>query len=383
MKKINIIFFYAAFLPFHVFASQLTQEKLQSLDKFVQQSMHKYHVPAVSLSLIENGKIVYTHAYSAQANIKVTPQTLFQSASVGKSVAAYGALLLVDKGKLKLDKNINNYLTSWKIPESPYTEKIPVTLRTILSMTSGLSVPGFIGQSVNSPLPTLGEILRGHPPAENPPVEVKFIPGSKYYYSGGSYEVLEQLIEDVTNLSFSNYMQNFVLNPLKMSHSRFIAILPKNLWTEAVSGYLKDEIMIKGRWNIIPALGAGGMWTTPTDLAMFTIEVIKSFHGEGKLSKELAQAMLTCQKNTDFGLGFVIDGCENTLNFRKEGHNIGFYNWLIAFPYTKQGLVIMTNSENGTPLIKDVVAEVSALLNWPTHYPIVDESQSIPATNCS
>ena len=74
----------------------------------------------------------------------------------------------------------------------------------------------------------------------------------------------------------------------------------------------------------------------------------------------------------------MIDGCGKSLNFRKEGHNIGFYTWLIAFPYTKQGAIVMTNSENGMPFIKETIREISKQLKWPHHYPIVDESQQIP-----
>jgi CubicO group peptidase (beta-lactamase class C family) len=356
----------------------------QSFDALVYTAMKKYHVPVVSLAIIDQGKIIYTHAYSIDKKLAVTTHSLFQSASIGKSVTAYGALLLVDKSNINLDENVNHYLTSWKIPDSPYTTQAKVTLRNILDMTSGLSVSGFAGHSPHDVLPTLKQILNGEPPAENQAVQVIFKPGSKYYYSGGSYEVLEQLIEDVTDTSFSSFMTDHVLMPLAMHNSQFIAVLPKNLWASAVPGFLKDGEMIKGRWKIIPALGAGGMWTTPIDLAKFAINVMHSFSGQGGLiSKKLAQEMLTRQKNTDFGLGFVIDGCGKNLNFRKEGHNIGFYNWLIAFPHTKQGAIIMTNSENGVPLIKEIMQKISQQYKWPDHYPIVDESEHVPvASGC-
>ncbi len=356
----------------------------QSFDAFIYNAMKKYHVPIVSLAIIDHGKIIYTHAYSIDKKLVVTTHSLFQSASIGKSVTAYGALLLVDKSKINLDENVNHFLTSWKIPDSPYTTQTKVTLRNILDMTSGLSVPGFAGHSPHDVLPTLKQILNGESPAENQAVHVIFEPGSKYYYSGGSYEVLEQLIEDVTDTSFSNFMTSHVLIPLAMKNSQFIAVLPKTLWSYAVPGFLKDGEMITGKWKIIPALGAGGMWTTPIDLATFAINVMHSFSGQdGLISKKLAHEMLTRQKNTDFGLGFVIDGCGKNLNFRKEGHNIGFYNWLIAFPDTKQGAIIMTNSENGVPLIKDIIQKMSQLYKWPDHYPIVDESAQVPvASGC-
>lgn len=359
-------------------------DRNDSIDQAVYQAMRKYSLPAVSLAVIDHGRIVYARAYSSDSQSDINEDSLFQSASIGKSVSAYGALLLVDGKKIELDKNVNKYLNSWRIPDNSYTATQKVTLRNILDMTSGLSVSGFAGNSVGDRLPTLQQILNGQPPAENPPVRVIFVPGSRYYYSGGSYEVLEQLVEDMTNSSFSDYMQNQVLNPLDMDHSQFIAVLPKSEQKQAVSGYLADGKMIPGRWKIIPALGAGGMWTTPSDLASFAINVMDSYNGrhDGLLSKQLAHEMLARQANTDFGLGFVVDGCGNNLNFRKEGHNIGFYNWLIAFPATRQGAVIMTNSDNGLPAIKDIMDAISQEYEWPAHYPLVDESEQIPGKAC-
>jgi CubicO group peptidase (beta-lactamase class C family) len=381
MKKtiicLLIIIFITGF-PYQSFALD-QKNQVGSIDEFIYKKMTQYDVPVVSLAIIEYGKIIYKKAYSLDKKLTVTPHSLFQSASVGKSVTAYGALRLVDKGKIKLDENLNHYLISWKIPDSPFTARSNVTLRNVLDMTSGLSVPGFFGHSVHDVLPTLKQILNGESPAENKPVRVIFLPGSQYYYSGGSYEVVEQLIEDLVRKSFSTFMQEEVLFPLDMKKSQFIAVLSKASRSKAVPGFLKNGKMIEGKWKIIPALGAGGLWATPTDLAKFTLNIFQSYEGKaaGLLSKKLAYEMLTRQKNTDFGLGFVIDGCGKNLNFRKEGHNIGFYNWLIGFPYTQQGAVIMTNSENGMPLIKDLIQKISQTYKWPKHYPIVDESERI------
>lgn len=363
---------------FSLFISSISYAQ-NPIDPFILQTMQQYHIPALSLSIIDQGKIVYTRTYSILPNLPVSENSLFQSASISKSLTAYGALKLVDEGKLNLDQDVNSYLKSWQIPANPYTQQHKVTLRNILDMTSGLSVSGFLGSSTADPVPTLKQILNGEPPAENQPVKVQFVPGSRYFYSGGSYEVLEQMIEDVTHQSFSKFMAQHVLHPLAMTHSQFIAILPKSLWQQAVPGFLKNDEMIPLRWKSIPALGAAGMWTTSGDIAKFAIDVMKSYRGEGGLiSKQLAKQMLTRQQNTDFGLGVVISGCGKNLNFRKEGHNIGFYNWLIAFPNTRQGAVVMTNSEHGIPAIKAIMEYIAKRYNWPDFYPITDESQQIP-----
>ncbi|MGB6976270.1 MAG: serine hydrolase domain-containing protein [Gammaproteobacteria bacterium] len=352
----------------------------QELNQIVLKSMEQYHVPAVSLAIIDHHRLVYAHAYSIEPDLKVNNKSLFQAASLSKSVTAFGALLLVDQEKISLDKNVNDYLRSWKVTENAYTKKSKVTLRHLLDMTSGLSVSGFAGNEINDKLPTLQQILNGERPASNEPVKVFFTPGSKYFYSGGSYEVVQQLIEDVSHATFANFMDENVFEPLGMRNSHFISVLPKYLQNYAVPGFLKEGNRIPGNWKIIAALAAGGMWTTPTDLTKFVLNVMKSYHGKtsGLLSKNLARTMLTRQENTDFGLGVIVDGCNKNLNFRKEGHNLGFYNWLIVFPNTGQGAVVMTNSENGVPVIQAIIKRIAQFYKWPTHYPLVDESEQIP-----
>lgn len=375
---LTLILFYLSLN--HAFGQNIPENKIQQI---VISSMQRYHVPDVSLAIINNNKIIYVKAYSLNRDFSLTKTTLFQSASIGKSVTAYGALLLVDKKNISLDTNVNDYLKTWKIPDNSFVTNNKVTLRNILDMTSGLSVSGFLGSSPNDRAPTLLQILNGEPPAENKAVQPTFEPGTQYLYSGGSYEVVQQLIEDVTQNSFPQYMYKNILLPIGMTNSQYIAILPKSLSARAIPGYLKDGSMIPGKWKIIPALGAGGLWTTPTDIAKFAINVINSYRGKphALLSKSLAHEMLTRQNNTDFGLGFVIDGCGKNLNFRKEGHNIGFYNWLIAFPNTGQGIVVMTNSENGVPVIKAIVTKIAQLYQWPSYYPLTDEEFVIPKSS--
>lgn len=382
-----LLYIFLIFLcPVSYAKTDLSIQQKKEIDIAIKKSMIKEKVPVVSIAVVNSGKIVYAKAYAQDPQFKVNFHTIFQAASIGKSVTALGVLLLVEQHQLKLDEDVNSYLKTWKIPNSVYTEKNKVNLKQILSMTSGLSVSGFLGQSNQDPIPTLQQILNGQPPAENKPVEVMFIPGSRYEYSGGGYEVLEQFIEDVSSKSFSSWMQKNILIPLAMKDSYYLKKLPPNLQIQAVSGFLKEGDMIPGNWKWIPALGAGGLWSTPTDIAKFSIAMMRAYENKHPaiLSQKFAREMLTRQPNTDFGLGVLVDkGCGKNLNFRKEGHNLGFYNLLIMFPKTKQGLVIMTNSENGFSLIQSVVPMIAKKLNWPSYQPIQDESIPMQAhSNC-
>jgi CubicO group peptidase (beta-lactamase class C family) len=156
------------------------------------------NIPSASIALIDEGRIAFARAYGKDA----TPETLYQAASLSKFVAAIGAMRLVQDGTLSLDQDVNDKLTSWKVPGNSFDATHKVTLRGLLSMTAGIGVPGFLGYEPGAPIPTLTQILDGVPPANSPPVTVIAVPDSAYHYSGGGYEIAEALMQDAAGKSF-------------------------------------------------------------------------------------------------------------------------------------------------------------------------------------
>lgn len=356
----------------------------KDINAYLIDAMKAYNVPVVGYAIIDHNKVILAETLSIDPHIHVSKDSLFQAASISKSVSAYYALKLVDQKKLNLDESVNDYLTSWKIPLNRYNKNNPVTLRQILSMTSGLSVSGFPGHLQGEPLPTLKEILDGKSPANTPPIRVFYQPGSRYFYSGGGYEVLQQLIDDVTKKSFDEVMNKQLLVPLGMNHSIFQYPLNDKLRKTAVSAFDFNGKMLKGGWNNYAISAAGGLWSTPTDLAKFAISMTNSYLGNGHnfITKSLALKMLMHQKNSDYGLGVVVNGQSSTLNFRKAGHNLGYHSQLIMFPNSGKGVVIMTDSENGDTLINYLVPIIAHEYNWPCYFPYFDELVPIPKFSC-
>ena len=129
----------------------------------------------------------------AGSTFAVGPQTMFQAASLSKTVAAAVALVLVERDRLTLDHDINEHLTVWKLPAAPLAEGRPVTLRRLLAMTAGINVPGYLGYRPGSPLPSLVQILNGTPPANSVAVHIVEPPGTREIYSGGGYEIVHPL----------------------------------------------------------------------------------------------------------------------------------------------------------------------------------------------
>jgi len=171
--------------------------------------MRFYKTPAVSIALINDGRIEWARGYGmleAGGKEQITPETLFQAASISKSLTAMLTLRLVEQGKLDLDSDVNKRLVSWKVPENEFTKEQKVTVRRLLAHTAGVTVPGFLGYEVGETLPTLRQILDGEKPANSAPIRVDMTPGGKFRYAGGGYVILQQLIMDVSGKSFPELM---------------------------------------------------------------------------------------------------------------------------------------------------------------------------------
>jgi CubicO group peptidase (beta-lactamase class C family) len=327
------------------------------------EAMDRLHISSVSLAVIDRDSIVLTRAYGAG----VTPETRFQAASLSKFVSAVGAMRLVEDGRLKLDDDVNDTLISWKVPANGFDQGHPVTLRGLLSMTAGIGVPGFLGYELGAPLPNLTQILYGVPPANSPPVTVTVEPGSAYHYSGGGYEIAEALMIDATKTPFPELMTDLVLKPAGMEHSTFTQPLPADLIGDAAGGHYADGKNLPGGYHVFPEHAAAGLWSTPTDLAKLLLTIGRAWRGESQLflSSETARAMLTRQNNGPYGLGAAIGGTGGDLAVMKRGQNVGYQSYLILLPAEGKGMVVMTNSDNGSILAGALIRRAAQLFDWP------------------
>jgi CubicO group peptidase (beta-lactamase class C family) len=333
----------------------------------LQQLMAQFHDPGLSLAVIDHFGIIWTKGYGvveAGSDTPVTTKTLFQAGSISKPVAATGALYLVEHGNLALDEDVNKKLITWKVPENDFTTTEKVTLRRILSHSAGLTVHGFPGYSTDASLPTLRQILDGEKPANTPPVRVDLLPGSKVVYSGGGVTVEQLLVMDVTGKPFPQFMKQVVLDKLGMTHSTYEQPLPAALAPLAATGTYPDGKSVVGKWHVYPEMAAAGLWTTPTDLAKFGIEIAKSKHGNSNLvlSESMTRQMLTPQIE-NAGLGFFM-APGNANRFEHGGADEGFQAMFIMLGDEGQGAVVMTNSDNGIKIANHLIESIAREYRW-------------------
>jgi CubicO group peptidase (beta-lactamase class C family) len=295
----------------------------------------------------------------SSANRMVDSLTMFLAGSISKPVSAIRAHQLVEAGKMSLDENINNYLTSWKVPDNEFTTKEKVTLRRILNHIAGLTVWGFPGYDKGDTIPTVVEVLDGKGNTDS--VRVYKEPGESWMYSGGGYTIMQLAITDVDGMPFPETMQKHVLDPLGMRESTFENPLTEAYHAIAATGYRGNGDEVEGKWPIYPEMAAAGLWTTPSQLIQYAIEIqkIHQTQTDGILKYETVEEMLTPGMN-DHGLGPGI----GEFTFGHGGADEGFRADLTAWKDTPNALVIMVNSDNGS-IISEVKLAIAREYNLP------------------
>ncbi len=335
----------------------------------IEERMKHYGVHGVSIAVIDSFKIAWVKSYGVMDTMTqqpVTDSTLFQAASISKPVFTMAMLKLVEEGALKLDENVNDRLTSWKVPENEFTTTEKVTLQRLLGHVAGTTVHGFEGYLPGAPLPSLVQILNGEAPANSPPVEVDQVPGSAWRYSGGGYCIAAQLMLDAKGGTVPQHMHDLVLKPLGMTHSTYEQPLPAAWTNNAATGYVPDGTMTQGKWHVYPEIAPDGLWTTATDLARFVIDMQKTMASDsGKvLMRSTAKQMVEPFVDPHGGVGFSLIDLHGARYFEHGGWNEGFCGEIIGHVESGKGVVILINA-NQPDFMGEVVRSVMRAYDWP------------------
>ena len=324
--------------------------------------MRYYHVPGLSLAVVDDFRVVYAAGFGVTEFGKTTPvdtSTLFLAGSISKPVFATGILQLVEQGKLSLDEDINRTLTSWKLPESRFTQTEKVTLRRLLTHSAGLTVWGFPGYETGTPIPTVPQVLDSAGPTNTGPVRNDTFPGARWRYSGGGITIAQLMSTDVTGEPFPALMKRLVLDKAGMPHSTYENPLPTSRDREAASGHERFDTPVPGRYHVYPEMAAAGLWTTAPDLARWALALTRSYNGDPKslLTPAMAGQMISRivqvapPAGRDYwGLGVTVAGQGDSISFSHGGRDEGFVASAVMWPKLGRGLFILTNGVSGALL---------------------------------
>jgi CubicO group peptidase (beta-lactamase class C family) len=336
------------------------------------------HTPGVGLAVVEGFELAWAGGFGqreAGSEDPVTAATLFQAASISKPVLALAVMLLVQDGVLELDRDVNDYLTSWRVPANDGWQP-RLTLRQLLSHTAGVTVGGFPGYTTTEPVPSLVQVLEGEPQANTRRIEVNILPGLTCRYSGGGSLIAQQVVMDRLGKPFPQLMRELVLEPLGMVDSTFEQPLPAAWAPRAATGHPYKGNPLPGRHHVYPEMAAAGLWTTPANLAWVGIELMRTVHGRPSavLSQETAAIMLQPQhagssEGYQPTIGFFVRGEGDSRYFYHSGWNEGFVAHAQFFPGSGQGVVLMLNSNEGNDLMFDIGRAIRREFDWPGTLP--------------
>jgi len=346
-----------------------------------------YHVNGLSIAVIHNYKVEWAKGYGwadTAGRVPVTVSTLFQPASIGKSINAVGMMKLVQDGKLDLNRDINDYLKRWKFPYDSVSRGKKITTIALLSHTAGLSVHGFDGYKWGQALPNIIQVLNGEPPANSPAVRSLFEPGIKFEYSGGGYEISELMAEDITGVPYARYINSTIFKQLGMRHTFYYPGLTNEAKKNLATAYRFDGAAIGCKYHIYPENACGaGLWSTPTDMAKFIIELQLSLQNKSNkiLSATTTRQMFIPQVEKNNAPGFFIEQRGGGTYFHHDGLNEGFTSDYYASMKDGNGVVIMANTDyaSSQDIRTEIINSVAAVYGWKGFYtPVVKKEAVVP-----
>lgn len=336
----------------------------------LQERMHHFKVKGLSIAVVRNYQIIWAKGYgmaNEKEKIPVTTATLFKPGSISKTLNALGILKLAQDKKIYLDRDINDYLSSWKFPYDSLSKGKKISLANLLSHTAGLSVyGGFPGYDPNGKIPTIPEILDGKAPANTPAVRSLFEPGLQFQYSGGGTIISQLIITDVTKQSYEKFMYNNVLKPLGMVNSFYSMAPPtKNLWNKIAMGYTKEGDTVAASFRVYPEQAPLGLWTTPTELCKYLVEMQRSYKGMSSkvLNQEMTRLHLTPFIDQSAALGVFIGDRNGERYFFHDAGNEGFRGLFYGSVDGGNGVAIFVNSDDGD-IILELLNSVANVYHW-------------------
>ncbi|MEO1487212.1 MAG: serine hydrolase domain-containing protein, partial [Bacteroidota bacterium] len=293
-------------------------------------------VPAVSMAIINDSKIVYHRSFgikSKKTNEPVTPKDLFDACSLTKTLFSYWVLKEVDKGQLDLDRPLYQYLP---YPDIEHDKRYKlITARMVLSHTSGFPNWRFFN--------------------EDRKLDIKFTPGTEFNYSGEGYEYLANVLAHINGIpkdSIEILMRKDVFSSLGMNGSG--TVWDKRISKHRIDGHVKGKVD-KG-WGISPRkpgfYASYSLQSKAKDYAKLLIAIME---GQG-LSKRIRDEMLTIQidskiKERKWGLGIEVLKTKNDqLVYKHGGFNNNFSSGYLFSKDTNNGFVFFSNSDTGYKL---------------------------------
>ncbi len=340
--------------------SVLPGEPFAEIENVVETAMKEQGILGASVAIIDGYEVVYAGVFGyAEPGRRVETDTLFQTASLSKPMSAVVTAAAAERGLVDLEADVEGMLTSWQLPPMPYDG--PITLRMLLAHRAGTNVPGFPGYRFDERLPGLPQILGGVRD-KNEEIRVTAEPGDRRY-SGGGYVMAQLAVEDDVGRAWEDLAETLVFEPLDLELSTY-RILDESDRSRVAVGYRSDGVEVAGGgWHLYPETAPASLWSTPTEYALFVVDVMRSYEdGTGVVLDGPAARLLL---DPDFAMGFGVSREAGGIAIGHKGANEGYRGRFLALPHLGEGVVVMTNGDRGDALASAVIDVVADEFGWP------------------
>lgn len=335
------------------------------VDAFVQSELQRQHIPGAAVGVYRDGKLTKAQGYGL-ANVEweatVTPDTIFQSGSVGKQFTATAVMMLMEEGKVGLEDPIKKYF-----PDAPETWN-DIKVHNLLSHTSGLSEYETGPRTkVGGPFYIRMDFTEDELYKKIAEMPMDFKTGEDWSYRNTNYVLLGILIHKVTGKCYGDFLQERIFRPLGMSRTRIISdedIIPRrSAGYRLVKGELKNQEWVSPTLN---STADGALYFTVEDLQKWDA----ALYTEKLLKKASLERMWTVEKlnngkpnKANYGFAWEINNVNGHRVIEHGGAWQGFTTYIARYLDDRLTVVALTNLDSGHSNPKKITSGVAAIYN--------------------
>jgi CubicO group peptidase (beta-lactamase class C family) len=336
---------------------EAVERVLERADELIVETMNERTTPGLGVGVVNGSETVYAKGFGladVERRNPLTPKTVFRIGSITKTMTAIGLMQFWERGEFDLDDPVNDYLRGYEV-KHPDPAAPPVTFRHMLTHTAGIGelrkVTDLLrpmialGMKPDGPVPSPREYYAGG-------LRPSVYPGTKWAYSNHAFNLLGQLVEDIGDESFAEYMRKNVFEPLGMESTDYLR--SERAREELAQGYNFSHGRLKPvKYLDIVVMGAGSVFSSVEDMCCYVAALLgggANEHGR-VLEPETLSLMLEPHYRLDerlpaMGLSFLLDDLDGHLTAGHDGGWPGFVSSMVLCPEEELGVVVFVNASS-------------------------------------
>ncbi len=335
--------------------SDEVQGQIKLLEKWITENMNYYHIPGMVVGVVYDQDLVWAQPFGV-ADLKsgeaMHSGHLFRIASISKTFTSIAIMQLRDAGQLRLDDPVKKYL-KWFDIQNEYEHAPPVTLRQILTHTSGLPREAAFPYWTDHEFPTLEQIIETLPDQK-----MIYEPQTKWKYSNLAMALLGEIVAEVSGMPYENYIKRYILQPLQMKSTR--VQLSESDKEKLATGYLRHrpghEREVAPFTDSKGITAAANLTSGVDDLAKYIALQFRYENTQndpvlrGSTLREMHRVhWLRPGWSSGWGLGFSISKSGDHVFVGHGGWVAGYRSQILFVPEEKIGVIVLINTEDFSP----------------------------------